>query len=1352
VRKNIYFCKNHFIYERADILFFNLFKFYTNTNPHKNEYYEKLITFFSALVLFGVTTFAQVNISGANPSTNGNYSTLKAAFDAINATDQTNYDVVIQLSASITDNNTATLNAGAWNSLEIYPTNAGVVISGNVAAPMIDINGASKATIDGRVNKSGSTKSLVIQNTSNSTASNEISTIRFINGVRDNTVQYCIIKGAARTYPVANFNPSVSGNIFISTGGNSDILIQNNDITMIDANNRPYNGIYSRGATDELNTNITIKDNHFYDLFYATAGFSYYLMSCIFLHDFTSLSTIEGNHFYQTQNNTIGSANQHSFIAINSQTVGHGFSIINNKMGGREANCGGSHFTLTGSAVSSYYFAFIPVFVRVANTSRTYIDGNVIQNISMTARGDYTRFQPFYLAGGVMDIGVNEGNLVGDDKGNGSILLHNTSVNDNEDMSFWCYYLSLENSTVANNKVGSVTMSSDGGRMTFYGIYYQSTSSVITTEYNLFGSIDDDTNNSIQMISPNINFRFIALRLVANGYPLRYNTISKITNFSTNTGGYLVGIENYGSSIISNNIIRDLTSYDTNVRTDANSSVIGISIRQYGSISDDIIYNLKNVNENFAGTIHGIQKSSTLLATTIQRNFIYNIEATGSNATDAKVYGISMNGGNNIYNNVITLSGNSKANVFGIGKTGNQNTCNIYFNTVNISGTSSNTSAISACLYEDVITTQIRNIRNNIFINSRSTTDGTNNNYAAYFNHAVSNSTTLDYNNYFVSGTAGVLGYWNSTNKANLPLIDAKDANSFNQNPLFFNAGTTEPLDYRPYNNFSGQHIETVTVDYTNKTRSNPPYIGAFDVASSVKWTGSLDNNWNNEGNWYPRFPLSTDNIIIPDVDNKPTMPGAVTVPLMEVENNATWVVPTNGKVTLNNLSNAGNIVIESSNTHTGQLIVDNLLSQTGQIILRKVFTAGNWQFVSFPYDVPANQIFIAGTSTQATWGDTDDGDTKDFYVRTYDGFSRDISSTASSTSGYHWITVPERVFEKNKGYIIAVTENITLDFVSPSAETDVFTNNGEVAVAKYTTSPHLNHRSWNLIGQPFLSAFNLLDATQAHAPYYYYNGITYVAVMPEEAYAIYPFSSFFVQAHGPSNKVEYASTGRTLRSTSIPNFEQISVLLQDNEEKKYIDKTRIRLQDGRTKNYELGFDATKMFSINTQAPQIYTRIKESENKTIFYAVNNLPTNTNMVDLIVSTKKAGTYTISLENIDTAPSYNSIILVTDNKEYDLLKENYTFSTNEAQTFNWNLKLAKTASQLNTGVDVSILNNELFINGLEANATVSVYTAAGILVQVFSNVQNNQALTIKNKGINILSISSEKQQAQAKILVE
>ena len=249
------------------------------------------------------------------------------------------------------------------------------------------------------------------------------------------------------------------------------------------------------------------------------------------------------------------------------------------------------------------------------------------------------------------------------------------------------------------------------------------------------------------------------------------------------------------------------------------------------------------------------------------------------------------------------------------------------------------------------------------------------------------------------------------------------------------------------------------------------------------------------------------------------------------------------------------------------------------------------------PYDVTESQIRIAGTQTQATWGDLpyNAADVKNFYIQAYDADKRDKTGTALLLDSPNWKNVVPRTMVMNQGYIIAVASTITLDFVYTAVQpTTMFNEEADKDVFKYTTNTSsVTHHSWNLLGQPFIASFDLQQASSEHAPFYYYNGLTYNAVMAEDSHTIPPFSAYFAQAHGVTNKMSYKANGRKLRNVALPNaFQEISILVQDKAIAEYVDKTRIRMQEERTINYELGHDAMKMTSLNTQVPQIYTRTK----------------------------------------------------------------------------------------------------------------------------------------------------------------
>ncbi len=167
------------------------------------SFYISICTFFLMSLLTGsLAGYAQVSLTATSGTVTGTYTTLKGAFDKIN--DGTHKgSIVIKINASTSEGTTqASLNASAatstsapyYTSINIYPTTTGLSISGAVAGnALINLNGADNVTIDGRVNATGSIKSLTISNTSTSNTVGT-STIRFIADASSNTVKYCTLK------------------------------------------------------------------------------------------------------------------------------------------------------------------------------------------------------------------------------------------------------------------------------------------------------------------------------------------------------------------------------------------------------------------------------------------------------------------------------------------------------------------------------------------------------------------------------------------------------------------------------------------------------------------------------------------------------------------------------------------------------------------------------------------------------------------------------------------------------------------------------------------------------------------------------------------------------------------------------------------------------------------------------------------------------------------------------------------------------------------------------------------------------------------------------------------------------
>ena len=446
-----------------------------------------LIAMTLGCLVYVQTTSAQVTktIGG----TGANYPTLKLAFDAVNAGTLTGA-ITLQITGSTTETAAATLNATGtgsanYSSVNIYPTLTGLSVSGNLAGPLISLNGADMVTIDGRVNATGSTKDLILTNSNTGTAA---STIRLINSAENNTIKYCTIKGSetSATAGVIFFSTATAGN------GNDGNLIDNNNLTG-EAGGTPMNVVYSSGTSGHENGNNAISNNNIYD--YIKAGSNSFGIN---LESYSTQWSITGNSFYEK-----AAYAPVSFIAalfggirINNP-AGTNFTISGNFIGGRDALCGGAAWTVTLTSATVFY----GIYINSGTSAASSIQQNTIRNFQWSGWGN-NPWNGIYVAAGSVNIGTASGNTIGADNGNGSVTIENTNENG---ISYGMYADGSGDLAIKNNSIGSITTKNLPAKShDFYAICRKGSGST-TISNNLIGSlttaksIDATIANSIRL-------------------------------------------------------------------------------------------------------------------------------------------------------------------------------------------------------------------------------------------------------------------------------------------------------------------------------------------------------------------------------------------------------------------------------------------------------------------------------------------------------------------------------------------------------------------------------------------------------------------------------------------------------------------------------------------------------------------------------------------------------------------------------------------------------------------------------------------------------------------------------------
>lgn len=791
---------------------------------------------------------AQVTVANAHASSNGTYTTLKGAFDAINGQSQTGNSITITITASTTETAAAVLNAGDWTSLTMYPNATGLSISGGLSGtPLIDLNGADNVTIDGRVNATGSTVDLTITNTS--TGATGTSTIRYINDASGNTVQYCLIKGAS--------TDESAGVLFFSTaaaGGNDNNSINNNNITAdVDAN-RPRNIIFSSGTAANENNGNSITNNNIYNFFSRSGTGS----QAVMLSANTTAWVISGNSFYETASFTPTATTPYSVIYINN-TSGISFRINDNYIGGRAANCGGLAWTKTG-ATSGIDNIFYGIRCNVGTSDSSRIYNNRIQNWSWTNAGAAVWYG-IAVEGGQVNIGNSGGNRIGDTTGTGNIVYTAGAVSPGGNI-YGIYVSGSGNINIRFNLMGSITAANSSSSISssFYGIAKTAVAGTLTIRNNFIGSAA--TANSIRCSSASSSFTSAEATQVLSGvyslgtgiHTIEDNSISRLTNSTTNTStsvegqvkGIHIGTFNSGyasGTTIINNTVQHLTIANANSYS---GSAIGIFSANSGAtctIRGNMIHSVFNTNSNFTGTISGIHfRGLNNQYSNINGNFISNIYATTTSATPTIRGFFSSSSDIIISNNIIALVGNNRANIYGISLyTDGYSDESVFFNTVYLSGTQSATTATSSRCLEFInagsSSSTFHYTYNNILHNARTNSgSASGSHYAVYY--GLTTNVFSNYNNYFVSGTGGMLAYLPLADRstlADLQAANGQDGVSTNINVVFTNAGGSTAGSYLPTSAAANlvlvaNRTTSVTTDYTGATRSFYS-MGAYDFA-----------------------------------------------------------------------------------------------------------------------------------------------------------------------------------------------------------------------------------------------------------------------------------------------------------------------------------------------------------------------------------------------------------------------------------------------------------------------------------------------------------------------------------------
>lgn len=371
--------------------------------------------------------------------------------------------------------------------------------------------------------------------------------------------------------------------------------------------------------------------------------------------------------------------------------------------------------------------------------------------------------------------------------------------------------------------------------------------------------------------------------------------------------------------------------------------------------------------------------------------------------------------------------------------------------------------------------------------------------------------------------------------------------------------------------------------------------------------------------------------------------------------------------------------------------------------------TYEDWTPVSFPVDVKCVTANLSGVGYQEY-------------------------STAKRANGESaWVTnyvTSDKVFERGVAYHFATdSEVMTLDFRPITGEDLTKVEKSYSKTLTATNGNIITNQNWYYIGNALFVDAGMSGVDMISR----YNRA--IGKWEEEPVngAVDPFDAFFVQYSGDyAMSASLERTNAPMRDRKVVTEKYCLNIVGEGVE----DKTYLYFEDeASAEGYVIGEDFLSFATIGGANTEIYTYAGD-----IDYSFNTRPIENTLVYVGLYIAKAGTYTISLDNIS---GNAETFVLYDNYEQDFVRlhlgETYTFYSERGE-FNDRFGVAVTYAPEVPTDNISLSANKLIvvnneIQGLTLDSELVVYDAMGHLVYVANVDSETMILPNLNSGIYI-----------------
>ncbi len=450
--------------------------------------------------------------------------------------------------------------------------------------------------------------------------------------------------------------------------------------------------------------------------------------------------------------------------------------------------------------------------------------------------------------------------------------------------------------------------------------------------------------------------------------------------------------------------------------------------------------------------------------------------------------------------------------------------------------------------------------------------------------------------------------------------------------------------------------------------------------------------------------------------------------------------------------NNGQNFTLQSTATATARIApVESQANYSGNITMERFAPGGltGWAFLGNPVQ---NSTIGAWMDDFATSGFTGATGSAGGFVSVY---SYNESANGTSANGYLPPTNANNIVEQGKGYMVYLgtglvnTNNITIDVTGPISK-GAF--NFPITYSNSTPIASPDNDGWNLIANPYPSAIDWDSPDWSRNGV---NGAIYIYNADIQQYATYVAGSGGIGVNGGTNiitssqgfwvkansinptliatteQVKSAGSATFFRSSNTSSANAIIKLKLTQENNS--DETIIRINELATDNFDNDFDASKLYSINPNLPNVSSKLNG-----LAYAINTVYSFNQTSEIPIEIKVAQSGAIQLQ-IEGIQNYANQAFLKDNFSENIIP---LYSDTTFTIFVMDTSLIRNQYSLLFNQDLTVSNNSIkkgnisyFPNPTDENLYIS--TAANTINEI--NVYNTLGeLVLSNKHSNSINV--------------